>query len=180
MLSRRAAARSSQAGQPHRVDQRLFSWQPARATDAQGCPLHDAERAVQRARGAAPVMWARIGTAGRVWRHPRAVLAPGFEAGLGVGVRKGDLPARATLLRGQAQTAPVRLGGVADAGQRPRLDRVFMVDATGSMGDEINKLKASMRAGAGRSRKCAASAASAASPTSASGWAPVVIAALPS
>ena len=124
-------------------------------------------------------MWARIGTAGRVWRHPRAVLAPGFEAehGLGVVVRKGDLPARATLLRGQAQTAPVRLGGVPDAGPRPRLDRVFKVDATGSTGDEISKLKASMRAGPGRSRKCAASPAS---PTSASIWAPVAIAALPS
>ena len=67
---------------------------------------------------------------------------------LGVAVRKGAMQARATLRRGQSQALQVRLGagGLASAAQRPRLDLVFMVDATGSMGDEINKLKASMRA----------------------------------
>ena len=125
-------------------------------TDAQGRAVHDAEVAVQRAGVAAPVMWARTDTAGRVWLHPRAFLAPGFEAErvLGVAVRKGGLQARATLLRGQAQAVQVRLGAVVnavtgavtDSAQRPRLDLVFMVDATGSMGDEIDKLKASMRA----------------------------------
>ncbi len=128
-------------------------------TDAQGRPVHDAEVAVQRPGVAEPVMWARTDTAGRVWLHPRAFLAPGVAPGfetdrvLGVAVRKGGLQARATLLRGQAQAVQVRLGGVAsaatgtvaDAAQRPRLDLVFMLDATGSMGDEIDKLKASIR-----------------------------------
>ena len=125
-------------------------------TDAQGRPVHDAEVAVQRAGVAAPVMWARTDTAGRVWVHPRAFLAPGFEAErvLGVAVRKGGMQARASLLRGQAQALQVRLGTLAnavadartDSSRRPRLDLVFMVDATGSMGDEIDKLKTSMRA----------------------------------
>ena len=118
-------------------------------TDAQGRPVHDAEVAVQRAGISEPVMWARTDTAGRVWLHPRAFMpaANSAERTLGVAVRKGHTQARAMLLRGQAQAVQVRLGaGVEQATQRPRLDLVFMVDATGSMGDEIAKLKASMRA----------------------------------
>ena len=149
------AYRQRNAGQPVRerdISERYL----LEVTDAQGRPVHDAEVAVQRAGVAAPVMWARTDTAGRVWLHPRAFLAPGFEAErvLGVAVRKGGMQARASLLRGQAQALQVRLGAmvnaVADArtdtSRRPRLDLVFMVDATGSMGDEIDKLKASMRA----------------------------------
>ena len=115
--------------------------------DAAGRPVHDAEVAVQRAGVAGPVMWARTDTAGRVWLHPRAFIAPAFAAEpvLGVAVRKGGSQARATLLRGQSNALQVRLGAAGTA-QRPRLDLVFMVDATGSMGDEIDKLKSSMRA----------------------------------
>ena len=40
------------------------------------------------------------------------------------------------------QAVQVRLGGAAPV-VRPRLDLVFLVDATGSMDDEIAKLKAS-------------------------------------
>ena len=116
-------------------------------TDANGRPVHDAEVAVQRVNVTEPAMWARTDTAGRVWLHPRAFIAPGFEAErvLGVAVRKGGAQARAVLMRGQAQAVQVRLAA-ASLAQRPRLDLVFMIDATGSMGDEINKLKASMRA----------------------------------
>lgn len=116
-------------------------------TDAQGRPVHDAEVAVQRADVALPLMWARTDTAGRVWLHPRAFL-PADAAGermLGIAVRKGAAQARATLMRGQRQTVQVRLAA-SIAPQRPRLDLVFLIDATGSMGDEIAKLKASMRA----------------------------------
>jgi Mg-chelatase subunit ChlD len=115
--------------------------------DAAGRPVHDAEVAVQRAGQAEPVAWARTDTGGRVWLHPRAFLAPSFanERALGVAVRKDGRQARATLLRGQASSVQVRLGG-ASVVQRPRLDLVFLVDATGSMGDEIAKLKSSMRA----------------------------------
>jgi Mg-chelatase subunit ChlD len=116
-------------------------------TDASGHPVHDAEVAVQRAGVAQPVMWARTDTAGRVWLHPRAFLSPSWagERVLGVAVRKGAMQSRALLRRGQAQAVQVRLADDA-ASARPRLDLVFLVDATGSMGDEIAKLKASMHA----------------------------------
>jgi Mg-chelatase subunit ChlD len=116
-------------------------------TDAAGRPVHDAEVALQRAGQAEPVMWARTDTAGHVWLHPRAFLAPSYanDRALGVAVRKGGMQARAILQRGQASSVQVRLG-YSVAAQRPRLDLVFLVDATGSMGDEIAKLKTSMRA----------------------------------
>ncbi len=120
-------------------------------TDPTGRPVHDAEVAVQRPGQAQPVMWARTDTAGRVWLHPRAFMAGGLAAGpdgvraLGVAVRKGGLQARAVLLPGQPHAVQVRLSAPL-AAQRPRLDLVFMIDATGSMGDEIAKLKGSMRA----------------------------------
>jgi len=116
-------------------------------TDAQNRPLHDAEVAVQRAGTAEPVMWARTDTAGRVWLHPKAFLNAGDagERSLAVTVRKGGAQARGVLLRGQPQALQLRLG-VNPAAARPRLDLVFMVDATGSMGDEIAKLKTSMQA----------------------------------
>ncbi|MBS0443681.1 MAG: VWA domain-containing protein [Proteobacteria bacterium] len=113
-------------------------------TDAAGRPVHDAEVAVQRAGRAEPVMWARTDTAGHVWLHPRAFLAPGVDdRALGIAVRKGSAWSRATLQRGERAAVQVRLGQ-ASVVQRPRLDLVFLVDATGSMGDEIAKLKASM------------------------------------
>ena len=144
------AYRQRNAGQPVRerdISERYL----LEVTDADGRPVHDAEVAVQRPGVTEPVMWARTDTAGRVWLHPRAFIAPSFDNAdrvLGVAVRKGATQARATLLRGQSQALQVRLGagGLGSVKQRPRLDLVFMVDATGSMGDEINKLKASMRA----------------------------------
>ncbi|HSI48786.1 MAG TPA: vWA domain-containing protein [Ideonella sp.] len=115
-------------------------------TDAQGFPVHDAEVAVQRAGIAQPVMWARTDTAGHVWLHPRAFLAPGVadERTLGVAVRKNGQQALAVLRRGQPQALQLRLG--APPAAQARLDLVFLIDATGSMDDEIAKLKASMRA----------------------------------
>lgn len=115
-------------------------------TDPAGRPVHDAEVAVQRAGHHAPVMWARTDTAGRVWLHPRAFLAPDVsDRTLGIAVRKGPAWSRTTLVRGERAALQVRLGQ-ASVVQRPRLDLVFLIDATGSMGDEIAKLKASMRA----------------------------------
>jgi uncharacterized protein YegL len=115
-------------------------------TDASGHPVHDAEVAVQRAGVAQPLLWARTDTAGRVWLHPRAFMpfSDNDERTLGVAVRKGTLHSRALLMRGQTNAVQVRLGPV--AAQPVRLDLVFLIDATGSMGDEIAKLKASMRA----------------------------------
>lgn len=115
-------------------------------TDGAGRPVHDAEVAVQRAGRHEPVMWARTDTGGRVWLHPRAFLAGNVsDRTLGVAVRKGAAWSRATLVRGERSALQMRLGTSSYA-QRPRLDLVFLIDATGSMGDEIAKLKTSMRA----------------------------------
>lgn len=115
-------------------------------TDAAGRPVHDAEVAVQRAGDAVPLAWARTDTAGRVWLHPRAFsgVAHGSDRQLGIAVRKGDRQARTVLVRGERAALHVKLGA-APLAQRPRLDLVFLIDATGSMGDEIAKLKSSMR-----------------------------------
>lgn len=120
---------------------------PLDVVDAAGRPVHDAEVAIQRVGVAEPVAWARTDTAGRVWIHPKAFLAPEFanEQRLGIAVRKNGVQSRAMLVRGQKQAVQVQLDRAA-AVARPRLDLVFMIDATGSMGDEIAKLKASMHA----------------------------------
>ena len=144
------AYRQRRAGLPVR-DRDISERYLLEVTDAAGRPVHDAEVALQRPGVAEPVMWARTDTAGKVWLHPRAFMAGGLDTGsqgprmLGVAVRKNGTQARAVLLQGQAQAVQVRLGA-AVAAQRPRLDLVFMVDATGSMGDEIAKLKSAMRA----------------------------------
>ena len=116
-------------------------------TDAAGRPVHDAEVAVQRTGQAQPVMWARTDAAGRVWLHPRVFLPADAtqESRFGVAVRKGNSIARTIWSRGQSAALKVQLKEVQTAKQ-PRLDLVFLVDATGSMGDEIAKLKNSMRA----------------------------------
>ena len=120
---------------------------PLDVVDAAGRPVHDAEVAVQRFGAAEPVAWARTDTAGRVWIHPKAFLPPEFanEARLGIAVRKNGTQSRAVLVRGQKHAVRVQLDQSAPLA-RPRLDLVFMIDATGSMGDEIAKLKASMHA----------------------------------
>lgn len=153
------AYRERHAGLPVR-DRDVSERHLVEVTDAAGRPVHDAEVAVQRHGIAAPLAWARTDTAGRVWLHPRAFAddrdelativdqrwpRPPQERSLGIAVRKGDWQARATLVRGAKQALQVRLGGTPLV-QRPRLDLVFMVDATGSMGDEIAKLKTSLRA----------------------------------
>ncbi len=139
------AYRQRSAGLPVR-DRDISERYLLEVTDAAGRPVHDAEVAVQRAGRVEPVMWARTDTAGHVWLHPQAFLTPNVsDRALGVAVRKGGAWSRATLVRGARSAVQVRLGATPVV-QRPRLDLVFLVDATGSMGDEIAKLKTSMRA----------------------------------
>lgn len=109
--------------------------------DAQGRAVPDAEVAVQSAQGHA--MWARTDAAGKVWLHPNA-FDPAHASVYGVTVRQGGRQAHAVLQRGQKSALEVRLGGNT-AIARAQLDLVFLVDATGSMGDEIGKLKATLR-----------------------------------
>jgi len=129
--------------------------------DAAGRPVPDAEVTLH-AGGRELPLWARTDAGGQVWLHPAAVAdrgltllpvagqagAPGvaeLPALIEVQVRRGNASGRAILKRGQRDGLQVRLDrGVAL--ERARLDLVFLVDATGSMADEIDKLKRSMRA----------------------------------
>lgn len=109
--------------------------------DGRGRGVADAEVAVQAPNGHA--MWARTDTAGRAWLHPNA-FDPSGSAFYEVLVRKNGLLTAGTLQRGQKSAVEVQLDARA-AEPRARLDLVFLIDATGSMADEIDKLKATLR-----------------------------------
>ena len=109
--------------------------------DSRGRGVADAEVAVQATSGHA--MWARTDAAGRVWLHPNA-FDPSRSQHYEVAARKDGRQSSARLTRGQKSAVEVLLDARA-AEPRARLDLVFLVDATGSMADEIDKLKASLR-----------------------------------
>ncbi|MBI2772809.1 MAG: VWA domain-containing protein [Burkholderiales bacterium] len=109
--------------------------------DARGRGISDAEVAVQAPSGHA--MWARTDTAGRVWLHPNA-FDPSRSPWYDVAVRKDGRQSSGRLQRGQKSAVEVVLEA-RPAEARARLDLVFLVDATGSMADEIDKLKATLR-----------------------------------
>lgn len=109
--------------------------------DAQGRGVADAEVLVRSPQGQAA--WARTDAAGQVWLHPDAFDTQRSRV-YEVTVRQHGLQARGYLQRGQKSAMELRLDG-ATRPARARLDLVFLVDATGSMADEIDKLKASLR-----------------------------------
>ncbi len=113
--------------------------------DARDKPVHDAQVRISSPQGRS--MWARTDTAGQVWVHPLAFM-PAQEAHnvsvLGVRVQKLGYSAQTQLVRGQKSALQVKLDS-ASSSAKARLDLVFLIDATGSMGDEIDKLKASLR-----------------------------------
>jgi Mg-chelatase subunit ChlD len=109
--------------------------------DWRGRGIADAEVAVQGASGHA--MWARTDAAGRAWLHPDA-FDPSRSQQYEIAVRKDGRQSFARLARGQKSAVEVTLDARA-AEPRARLDLVFLVDATGSMADEIDKLKATLR-----------------------------------
>ena len=120
--------------------------------DAAGRAVPDAEVSLH-AGGRELPLWARTDAGGQAWLHP-AVLrdAPqgahddGFDpAVIEVQVRRGGAEGRALLRRGQRDALQVTLDAALPR-ERARLDLVFLVDATGSMADEIDKLKRSMGA----------------------------------
>ena len=109
--------------------------------DGQGRAVADAEVLVRSPQGQAA--WARTDTAGKLWLHPDAFDARHAHV-YEVTARRNGVESRGYLQRGQKSALELRL----DAGApqaRARLDLVFLVDATGSMDDEIGKLKASLR-----------------------------------
>lgn len=129
--------RTAVAHRPRDVSERTL----LEVRDAQGRAVPDAEVAVHSAQGHA--MWARTDAAGKVWLHPNT-FDPFRSAVYDVTVRQGGRQAHAILQRGQKSALEVRLGASA-VSQHTQLDLVFLIDATGSMGDEIDKLKASLR-----------------------------------
>ncbi len=139
---RDAALRNRDVSERYRVDVR----------DDQGRAVADAELALSWPGAREGLLWARTDASGTAWLHPRALLSPQTLDALGrleVQARSfnGDV-ARATLQRGQKSSVALQLtaGDRAFGGDaRTPLDLVFMVDATGSMGDEIDKLRTSMK-----------------------------------
>lgn len=109
--------------------------------DARGHSVADAEVAVQSSQGAA--MWARTDSGGRAWLHPNA-FDPAQATLYDVTVRKAGRQAHAVLQRGQKSALEVVLP-MGSQVARAKLDLVFLIDATGSMADEISKLKMSLR-----------------------------------
>jgi Mg-chelatase subunit ChlD len=111
--------------------------------DERGRPVPDARIEVLLPAGTAAPLWARTDAGGRAWLLPQADLASAAGGRLELRVSKGDAHARVAWRRGQRDALQVRLDGATPS--RARLDLVFAIDATGSMGDEIDKLKRSMR-----------------------------------
>ena len=109
--------------------------------DARGHGVPDAEVAVQAANGA--TTWLRTDAGGKGWIHPDA-FDPAHSGFYDVTVRQGGYQASAVLQRGQKSAVEVQLTAARQP-SRAKLDLVFLVDATGSMGDEIDKLKSSLR-----------------------------------
>lgn len=108
---------------------------------ARGAVVPDAEVAVRAPGGAA--MWARTDAGGRVWLHPDA-FDPNASQVYEVTVRKNGRQAGGFLQRGQKSAVDIVLSDDA-APARARLDLVFLIDATGSMADEIGRLKSTLR-----------------------------------
>lgn len=114
--------------------------------DAAGRPVPDA-RVTATLDGRPVPLWARTDAAGQAWLHPRAAGVQAGRIALQVSAGREDAEARGTawLVPGQRDALQVTLD--AEVPPAPtRLDLVFLVDATGSMADEIDKLKRSMRA----------------------------------
>lgn len=110
--------------------------------DARGTVVPDAEVAVQAPNGAA--MWARTDAGGRAWLHPLAFDSEASHV-YEVTVRKNGHMGTALLQRGQKSAVDVVIRNAGKVPERAKLDLVFLIDATGSMGDEIAKLKSTLR-----------------------------------
>jgi|GEM_PF-480627 len=114
--------------------------------DENGYPVHDAEVTVYS--GDEEIFAARSDAGGQVLFHPLALETSSFGTRnrtreFQVAAQKGYVAERNTFERyGEAVWALTLTD--APTPSATQLDLVFMVDATGSMGDEIAKLKASM------------------------------------
>jgi Mg-chelatase subunit ChlD len=119
--------------------------------DSEGRAAADAEVLVHASSGLA--MWARTDAAGKFWLHPNAfdsAKSPVYQITVrsttkGSWGRSKTTEATALLQRGQKSAVEIRLPAQGTQASRAQLDLVFLIDATGSMGDEIDKLKTTLR-----------------------------------
>lgn len=109
--------------------------------DTRGAVVPDAEVVVTAPGG--NTMWARTDAGGQVWVHPRAFDGADSQV-YEATVRKNGRQGRAILRRGQKSAVDVVIRNPGARPERAKLDLVFLIDATGSMGDEIQKLKTTL------------------------------------
>ena len=111
--------------------------------DAAGRTVPDAEVRVQAPNGSA--LWARTDAGGQVWVSPNAFdvsHASTYQVSVRKPGRWGSTQATGFLRRGQKSAIDITLDAATP--KQAQLDMVFLIDATGSMADEIDKLKATL------------------------------------
>ena len=112
--------------------------------DQGGRPLLDASVTVYA--GDEPVFSGRTYASGRVLFFPKALGVSDEVTSFQVAAEKDDARGEATLARGETHQLTLNL---AHAGRGPdepvNLDVLFLIDSTGSMADEIDKLQESIR-----------------------------------
>jgi Mg-chelatase subunit ChlD len=110
--------------------------------DERGLPVHDAT--VEIHVGERPVFLGRTDTAGRVLFPPNAVAAQRGQSGEFRVVATKQWAARSQTFDRSAGDVWTMVIEDAPRAEVTQLDLLFLIDATGSMDDEIDKLKASM------------------------------------
>jgi hypothetical protein len=113
-------------------------------TDQQGRPLLDAGVAFYA--GDELLFGARTDAAGQVLFFPKALEVADEVATFRVVAEKGDARQEATLVRGETYQLSLSLAHPGRApGEPVNLDVLFLIDSTGSMGDEIDQLQESIQ-----------------------------------
>ncbi|GAB4168202.1 MAG: hypothetical protein Fur005_29520 [Roseiflexaceae bacterium] len=100
--------------------------------------------------GDTPVFEALTYAGGRTIMFPRALGLSDNQRDLRVMISKGQATATGQIVRGEGEEVTFVLGGVQAAPAALKLDVLFLLDATGSMGDEISNIQATIRDIAGR------------------------------
>jgi hypothetical protein len=91
--------------------------------------------------GDRPVFEGRTYAGGRTIFFPGAISTPPNSNTLRVEVQKGQANASGQLIRGQEERQTIVIAGAEALPATTRLDVLFLLDATGSMGDEIGSIQ---------------------------------------
>ncbi|MDO5652957.1 MAG: VWA domain-containing protein [Brachymonas sp.] len=126
---------------PHRVRDVRQRYR-LQVRDADGRNVPDAQVTVRGSSGAH--WWGRTDAAGQLWVMPDS-FDPQPSPRYQVTVKHAHQTATATLARGQKNAVDVQLAAPQQQARKAQLDIVFLIDATGSMQDEIDKLKSSLQ-----------------------------------